>query len=64
MLLLYQLFICKFVVPKTDQSISVVHILVNQKTFSSVRFNLFYLREAWLQLCTRFFLYFSHMVVF
>lgn len=49
--------------PKTDQNISAVHVLVNQKTFSSVGFNLFYLREAWLQLCTMFFLYFSHRVV-
>lgn len=64
MFLFYQLFICMFVAPKTDENIGVVHVLVNQKTFSSVRFNLFYLREVWLQLCTRFFLFFSHMIVF
>lgn len=30
MLLFYQLLICKFVAPKTDQNI-VVHVFVNQK---------------------------------
>lgn len=36
MLLFYQLLICKFVVPKTDEDLGAVHVLMNQKNLSFV----------------------------